>query len=193
MSKVKLTKEQAEALEQAKEGRGKDKVMNGIGGKWYRELEPLNDLTPSQMARSLYIGYEVEAEFKVGDWVVYKSNIHETPIVRTVSKINQPRSSASLDAESIVAPLNNLRLARSEEIAEEKERRFFAKHDRAPWELWDKDLLKHIDSELIFEVQFVSDDGVYLNHDSEARSWDLIKRNYSVACFYSDRKDVDNE
>ena len=129
MSKVRLTEKQVEALEQAKEGRGKDKVMNGIGGKWYRELEPLNDLTPSQMARALYIGYEVEPTYTKGDWVITEGGtvgeVYMNSDVRTTVHldVHQERSDGMVTVARAVKTDDILRHATPEEIAEEKERR----------------------------------------------------------------------
>src|SRR5699024_11077859 len=70
MEKVKVTRVQADAIEYCKAEFGKDKTINTHAkGTWAYDCKPLNDLEFSELARALYIGYEVEPEFKAGDWV----------------------------------------------------------------------------------------------------------------------------
>lgn len=74
MSKVKLTKKQAVIIESLKEEHLEmlkelyEHPENYDIGK----LEPLMDLTAEQYHEALYVGYEVEKEYKAGDFVVHK-------------------------------------------------------------------------------------------------------------------------
>src|SRR5690625_7963427 len=72
MKKVKLTQEQADAIERGIKIYGKSRIMNvhALDG-WVGNLNDLNGLTKDEIARALYVGYEVESEFKVGDWVYH--------------------------------------------------------------------------------------------------------------------------
>lgn len=62
MRKIILSKEQAEAIKLAIADYGSDQVMDEFpnGFKWAGSLAPLNELHASELARALYIGYEVE-------------------------------------------------------------------------------------------------------------------------------------
>jgi hypothetical protein len=69
MEKVKLTKEQAEALEEVRKEYGNIGVLIhhcGFGGvNWgfaWGKGESLNELTVDEMARALYVGYEIDEE-----------------------------------------------------------------------------------------------------------------------------------
>lgn len=79
-TKIKLTREQAEAVK-ALLGETNEDVSQAIDDhadvfsnpedKWVTvEFQPLNELSPSDLARALLIGYEVEPEpLKINDWV----------------------------------------------------------------------------------------------------------------------------
>jgi hypothetical protein len=77
MKKVKLTKEQADALKLSIADYGTDNVMDyHDSDNWVGRLEPLNDLPHSELARALYVGYEVIEEYKPGDWVLNEDGVH---------------------------------------------------------------------------------------------------------------------
>lgn len=63
-TKVVFTQEQAEAFERALKSFGPDNVMNNYtaGGTWYLGFKPLNSIRPSEMARAMYVGYEISRE-----------------------------------------------------------------------------------------------------------------------------------
>lgn len=71
MSKVKLTKRQVDVLEKAVKQYGEDLTIIRHAEKYFNlncEKE-LFELTTAEVAKAIYIGYEVEEEFKVGDIV----------------------------------------------------------------------------------------------------------------------------
>lgn len=75
MEKVKLTQDQADAIEVVINRYGEDKfiydyskMLHEISPAQYTgSLDPINDLALHQVAKALYIGYEVEPEFKVSE------------------------------------------------------------------------------------------------------------------------------
>src|SRR5699024_3218017 len=97
--KVKLTKEQANAIERHNRNNssGNDGILNNHARNygnfesksWGDPYTSLNKLEISKLAKALYIGYEIEPEFKDGDWVyslsdnkVYKiSSIYDSKAV----------------------------------------------------------------------------------------------------------------
>lgn len=63
MEKVKLTKEQAEAIESAQEDIAKERVVDIFvrdGSKFTGNCEIINEFGLDALIRALYIGYEVE-------------------------------------------------------------------------------------------------------------------------------------
>src|SRR5690625_2466896 len=97
---------------------------HALGGGY----EPLNDLgvTVSMLARYFYIGYEVEPEFKPNDYVIYADG-----------KVGQ-----YFPVPKGYAQQMPVRHATPEEIAEEKERRFWNKNGRDVWGLRKRDVLR---------------------------------------------------
>src|SRR5699024_858662 len=82
-----------------------------------------------------------------------------------------------------------IRHATPEEIAEEKQRRRWAKHGREVWELRENDIPYYDDE--FKEVEEVA--GIGANMLSSERVYlpiETIKNKYSVACFAEGRKDV---
>src|SRR5699024_10060185 len=82
-----------------------------------------------------------------------------------------------------------LRHATPEEIAKEKQSRWWAKHGRDVWELRENDLLYYDDD--FKEVEEVTEFGVImLSSERVYFPIKTIKSKYSIACFAEDRKDV---
>src|SRR5690625_6848002 len=65
MEKVKVTQAQADLIKSIKDT---DYAIN-IHGLNKRPDSPLQELTTAELARALYIGYEVDPEYSVGDWI----------------------------------------------------------------------------------------------------------------------------
>src|SRR5699024_2290283 len=175
--KVILTKEQAEAIE-TKKSTGSAAVAKHLEGWTWKENKCLNDLSMEQFVKALYIGYEVEETFKVGDWVKDTSTNAVIKIKdrQHRNNINDPRYST-------------VRHATPEEIAKEKQRRWWAKHGRDVGELKENDLLYYDDE--FKEVEGVSEIGaIMLSSERFYLPLETIKSKYSVACFAEDRKDI---
>lgn len=189
MEKVKLTREQANAIEYAlqevDEYKGNlDRLlrhasMNNVNFR--NELHLLDTIDIVTLAKALYIGYEVEPEFKVGDWVVNISNGY-------IKLIENEREANFLNNDYIKR--HELRHATSEEIAEEKERRWWAKHGREVWELKVGDFLINEKLGTIEEVKEIKWQKYLIGKWTAYMELDYIKDNYSVAFFVEDRKDI---
>lgn len=187
MSKVILTQEQVEAIEIAIREYGKDDVLNDHLSaypdyqNWGNNLEPLNGLEPHILARALYQpdGYEVEPEFKVGDWVVGEGHI----LAYKISKIKNDRiyfdySTGNLRVEQV-------RHATPEEIKEEKRRRWWHDRDRGVWEVYEGDILMNNHGEHCLNVTdlILKRFGVL--------DYDQLDEFYKVACLAENREDAE--
>ena len=189
MEKVKLTKEQVTALEKAINDYGIDTTMNDHSPhNWGGRLSPLNELKTHQMARALYIGYEVEESFEVGDWVIDD----EYGFIGQITKIEGECIWAYWDDDNEEKRIHEkeLRHATPEEIAKEKQRRWWAKHGREVFEFKSGDLIDH--DHYVVEVMEVRSDMLRVEINTTVATiteeyYDLIK----VICFAEDRKDVE--
>src|SRR5690625_2791576 len=142
MSKVKLTREQAEEIKKIEDV---DYAINILSLN-KRPDNPLAELTIAEIARALYVGYELEPELKVGEWVITPYGTVGKLLVIPFSKPYSKKFKFYVDSlgyrkpERLI-PLSELERATPEEIEEEKERRWWAKHGRKPWELKIFDIL----------------------------------------------------
>lgn len=185
MEKVKVTKEQAEAIE-----RWADKIQlvkaKLFGFLNHGEDESIAEMTVDELIKALYIGYEVEPEFKVGDWVVNANG--------TIGKITNINEFGEFEGfwektEMLCEKDNFVRHATPEEIAAEKERRWWAKHGRDVWELRPGDLLVS-DIRVFKEVREVNNDSVTFVYENYV-AMDRLKLYYKVVCFAENRLDGD--
>lgn len=179
MEKVKLTQKQADAITK----NVNEDLKNG--DILYRYLrfdgydEQFRGLTFSTLADALYIGYEVESDYKIGDWV------KDTSTNAVIQIADKQQKNNFLDPRH-----KTIRHATKEEIAEEKQRRWWAKHGREVWKLREGDLL-------IAEKEPDYADVVHANGDFNIHFKDgnyfskaYIKENYKVVCFAENRMDV---
>ena len=186
MEKVKLTQEQVTALEKAINDYGIDTTMNDHSPhNWGGFLSPLNELKIHQMARALYIGYEVEEMFEVGDWVVYDNGVRCGYKTNQIKDVDEQK--AYFD-EGRTMHLTRLRHATPEEVAKEKQRRWWARHGRDVYEFKSGDLIDH--DHYVVEVMEVRSDMLRVEMNAAVGTiteeyYDLIK----VICFAEDRKD----
>lgn len=196
--KVKLTREQAEAVEAIKSSSlGND----GTILEFVRACGISNHVFHlDELIKSLYIGYEVEETFKVGDWVMSSFFGYAEGRALKIQQITKRKDKTYVYFSNLEAPNHNCyiedicRHATPEEIAEEKQRRWWAKHGRKPWELKIGDIIKKLCSPYDFEALEISgmDDRYIYAKDNyiinpKTTQMDV---NYRVVCFAEDRKDV---
>ena len=151
MGKVKITQEQARAIEERKRTNLLDlSIIHHVNGKWKGATNyVLNDLTLDEFIRALYIGYEVEPEFKVGD-IVKDGN----DTLREVAEVKE--NGIYLYVNNEIKSLGwhgkktdmykPLRHATDVEVESYKKRRFWHENDREVWELKEGDMLNINDS-----------------------------------------------
>ncbi|MEK3995660.1 hypothetical protein MKY29_12965 [Psychrobacillus sp. FSL K6-2365] len=147
--KVKLTQEQAEAIEYLKKGKFSDESIIGAHARnpngWILEANVnLNRMPLLKLVDALRIGYEVEQQFKVGNWVVRKTNQEDERLpFRTgrVFKIKGFINGHYLDNEEFRHDSEALRYATSEEIKAEIERQLWKSIGREVGELKENDLV----------------------------------------------------
>src|SRR5690625_4443052 len=154
--KVKVTREQAEAIEMVRgdtnKGLTTGNIITQLRKQWmFNPYNTLNELTTEQFLVATLGDYEVEESFEVGDWVVTKVTNH---IGKITGFSNIPNY---YDIEGIQT--DNIRHATPEEIAEEKERRWWKKHGRDVLYLKKVDLLKNTHNYLTYEVVDVNEKG----------------------------------
>src|SRR5690625_1290396 len=189
MEKVKVTQAQADLIKSIKDT---DYAIN-IHGLNKRPDSSLQELTTAELARALYVGYEVEPEYSVGDWVRDAKG--------EVIKVTEvDRGGILTDGGNLRSWYGNrsdgyrsLKHATPEEIAKEKERRWWAKHGRDVWELRKGDVIGiNIKTITINEVR---EHGYIAYFDGlgsdRIYSIDSLKSGgYKIVCFAEDRKDV---
>lgn len=181
MEKVKVTQEQAGAVE------------------WFKKehQEKLGDMSLRSFYDALRYGYEVEPEYKVGEYIVY-----ENEVVKNTMKIIDIEAGDILvepiyegfenyNRVSVTSP--SIRYATPSEIAKEKERRFFARNGRKPWELLEDDILEYLGDLLIVD-SFDSEDVCFRRSkgsiDDYFENLDYVKEHFKVVCFAESRLDV---
>lgn len=208
MGKVKVTQEQADKIKKLIETGQRDKdIIRLIDGdfdvhfnSYYRELGKMNGKT---LLKALTIGYEVEPEFKVGDWVVHKNgnpfNTYLKPLAVKITSVKKDKIYYAEDCN--VTRSERIRHATPEEIAEEKDRRWWRKHGREHLQFIKNDLVSYRDtswgglctvssneySKDAFGNRLVS----LWNHRLE-KFISINADNLQIVCFADDRKDVDN-
>ncbi len=200
MSKVKITQEQADAIENITYR--EHAVELQINGWKHKENRCLNHLALDDFIKALYIGYEVEPEYKVGDWIVKRNGekfyiTHRGdgfPIAVRITNITTSLGVNVLQfCDGSVIRITEARHATPEEIAKEKERRWWAKNDRDVWEIREDDILEYLND--LYIVDSFDSEKVCLKSGIErktnyAEPFDYVKRHFKVVCFAEDRKDV---
>src|SRR5699024_2497282 len=154
-----------------------------------RPDSPIVDWPASKLAKALYIGYEIKKGFEVGDWVYNE----EFGLIGQITKIEGVRIWAHWnddDKEKIIFN-ENLRHATPQEITEEKQCRWWAKHGREVWELRKGDVLKSENTRLIYGIADVKDSSILFVNESKFKTKNMIKRFYKVLCFAEQRLDTE--
>src|SRR5699024_348071 len=195
MEKVKLTQEQAWMIENH---RG---AFESLMRKHHMKNCPtyIDELTTQQVVDAYFGGYEVEETFKVRDWVVHIP----TGIIGEISHVNDNWISFfhSDEQKAVNISGNDLRHATPEEIAEEKQRRWWANHDRNLWELKEGDILiskKKPHSCIVKFVEATDEnatllvDGIQDEFYEGSETLEYMREEYKVFCFVEDRKDLED-
>lgn len=149
--KVKLTREQAEAVDNWLSAAT---AMDGISAlldahadmeRWVGVFAPMNDLSQADMARALLIGYEIEKEYKIGDWVVWETE-HERRVLQ-IDRISKLTTGEKVFGDEGFWLECIKRHATPEEIKAEQERRVWKKIGREVGEFQFQDIVTFLDNE----------------------------------------------
>src|SRR5690625_2379411 len=143
---------------------------------WVGNLNDLNGLTNDEIARALYVGYEVESEFKVGDWVYHV--FREKVGIVTYVDDDYVKFDGVFNGD-----FHYFRHATPEEIAKEKERRWWQKHYRDVWEIKLRDLLTHKRHKFVREIIGIQDGEYITNPNNERFTKQEIQGLFNIACF----------
>lgn len=137
MKKIKLTQEQADAVEEYLSGVYGDReilVSDYVTSQEsfkYSGHVAINDLELDTLIKALYIGYEVEEDFKVGDWVTIIVDSDSNNIAYEIHRLEGNLANLVYNDEfRSYWPIGDLRHATPEEIKAEKERKVWAKIGR---------------------------------------------------------------
>ena len=181
MEKVKLTREQAEEIERYKKN-GDEQIDYMIDGHIYDKRPDLkiSTLKTSELARALYIGYEVEETFKVRDCVV----LNDGKIVEIIAEESFTVVVAWIINGQMYRDQINKSLIKRHATKQEK---WWAKHGRKPWKIREDDILVCPRGD-VYTVQKILDGIVVFKEGGDKPKWE-IKSGYRVACFAEDRKD----
>src|SRR5699024_245521 len=198
--KVVMTIRQAKEIQRGIKIYGKSRIMNDHEADgWVGNLVNLNGITKDEMARALYIGYEVEETFKVDDWVTSVSGA-TCQITKIRGEEVWGQWNRLTVTENYIKKVN-VRHATPEEISKEKQRRWWARHGREVWELKVNDEIRHKESDRRFDIVHIFDNGDInmertSTNDYKQKEVVTVKRSYisnyyyEVVCFAEDRKDV---
>jgi len=197
MGKVKLTKCQAFMISNHKNH------LESLITKRYNAncATSVDDLSFDDILSAYFGGYEVEEEFKVGDWVVCEDGyIGEIEFINEIKKWANIGDSKDTKKQGVCMAttydlIDIVRHATSEEIAEEKQRRFWHGNGRKVWELKEGDVLNINDSyesiKEIYEGEYIFESGI----TEEVNNFNKLIEvgNVEVICFVHDRKDIKND
>lgn len=194
MSKVKITQEQAEELKQLIfDDWNKEEIIYLTRVGHWREGTPLHGLSADDVAMAYFVGYEVEPNFKVGDWVVITS-VNNTGKISKITNTNALKDypiGLDWDNENEVLGYDDIRHAAPEEVATEKTRGWWDRSGRKVWELREGDLLIGLVTGCFKEVKLVNDSGCPMFSSSNTfQTLHGVKRSHEVVCFAEDRKDI---
>jgi|SRR5690625_3586543 len=192
--KVKLTREQAEAIDGIKASNlGND----GAILEFVRAFGISNHIFHlDEIIKALYIGYEVEEKFEVGDCVVLDDG-----------KIAEILSAWQCDDKFLVGWIANGSMYKEYVNGNRiirhatKQEKWWASHGRKVWQLKINDEIWHRDSDKRYDVIFIFDNGDINMESTSANDFGqkevvTVKKSYisnyyyNVICFAEDRKDV---
>ncbi|WP_272032934.1 hypothetical protein [Oceanobacillus kimchii] len=166
MEKVKVTKEQAGAIEYFRKTFVDNKATS---------------MSNEKLAKALHHGYEIEPEFKKGDYVMVKWKNRQKEEFYQVVSIDPWGSFQieTLDGSPNSSGHENTRHATPEEIKKEKERRWWAKHGREVKEVRNGDIIYSYSTGVTF---------VRNENNRHVTNFD----GFRVVCFAENRLDLSN-
>src|SRR5690625_3407407 len=185
MEKVKLTREQANALESLLEDYTKEEIIKENFNPVKRmAFYPDGDknivfriLTDEMLVKALYVGYEIKEQYKKGDWV----------------KLKDRNEAIKLSYDWMVDQANGIHYERIRPATdEEASAEWFKRHGREHWELRYNDILIDEQGNL---YSFVEECGALLELYSchvggvKLKSYEELQDNFQIVCFAEDRKD----
>ncbi|MCG1029293.1 hypothetical protein J5S49_13430 [Virgibacillus halodenitrificans] len=173
MEKVKVTREQAKAIEDLISTGQRIATINRLldGEVFFNEFyKSLRKMKPKNIIKSLIdeIGYEVEPEYKENDWVI---NTHNGV---TFQLKNQTEVDNYFEG---ISKLENIRHATPEEIKQEKERRWWSDHGRGVKEVKKGDIIYSYPTGITF-----------VNNENSRHVTNF--EGFRVVCFVENRLDV---
>lgn len=199
--KVKVTQEQFDWLEKYKTEQQIDFAID-IQLHRKRPDSPIVDWKLSEVARALYVGYEVEPKFKVGD-LVHVSWSNGGASIHKVLKVGVRSIDGDLDGIAIDAggnpkpPLRIVRHATAEEIAHEKERRKWGAVGREVGEFKANDIVYNNGAwegvYIVYSDNYSADAfGSKLVRVTESgRNLSFHAKDLSIICFAENRQDIE--
>lgn len=182
MGKVKVTQVQAEWLDKYKTEEEIDYAIN-IQPYKKRPDSPIIHWEPSDVAKALWIGYEVEEKFKIGDWVTPVEgdlNLPDGMIAAQIVKIVNNQFVYWNDTNN--RNIQRFRHATPEEIKAEQERRVWAGIGREVNEVREGDCIAS--GGKYYKVFENMGTDIYNNHISRSYAISLIKDGYYSCGFY---------
>lgn len=195
MGKVRLTKEQADAIEDLLKQYGDRGILIHeylyLTGEINNNIEVIKRMNYDTFFGALYVGYEVEPEYSVGDWV--RVNWSDRTTINRITDIYSDLVKVDGEQCNKSPSIEIIEVATAEEVSEEKERRWWNKHGRDVWELRKGDVIGiNIKTITINEVR---EDGYIAYFDGlgsdRIYSIDSLKSGgYKIICFAEGRKDV---
>lgn len=153
--------------------------------------EPIADMKLEDLIKSLYIGYEVEPELSVGDFVVY---VHDNTVWEVVGELYGGKVHYDITRNGKhqgSVHKDHIRLATPSEIAQEKERRWWAKIGRNKNEFEMADIVTFEDGNGLFEVVKVYGlHNVSITADFASSEIDVSVNEIKLVCPVENRLDV---
>lgn len=191
MKKVKLTKEQAKAIEKIKANQLEQierLLANPDDYGIFEWSKVLLKLSPEEYYDALFEGYEIEETFNVRDYV---TRIDNGQVIKVIG-VNREEKYV-YESLSSMHMFKDIRHATPEEIAKEKERRWWANHGREVWEIREDDLLEYLGN--VYIVDCFDSEAIWFRRNKYSYSdyselVSFVRKHFKVVCFAEDRKDV---
>ena len=187
--KVKLTREQAEAIKSIRGdingGFTPGNIRTQLKKQWMsKPYATLNELPFEQFIVAVLGDYEVEGTFEVGDCVV----LDDGQIVEIIED-----GSCTVVVGWIINRLMYRDQINKSLIKRHatKQERWWAKHGREVWELRRNDLVSDKDG-CSYTINLIKKDYVEFVEFGMRKKVKEIKESFKVICFAEDRKDVDH-